>query len=169
MHLQTILLPVDSSEPSQAAARFAAQLAHDHGALLVIFHAVETLGAENVTYGEAASSPQPETHRKRLFEELHRLVPRLADVRVRYVLGEDPPAEAIVKLAAEADCDLIVLGSHGRTGLQRLLAGSVAEDVVRKAPCPVLVVKAGMVPRPPHPPAPARLDPSFLTEPAADS
>ena len=54
---------------------------------------------------------------------------------------EGDPATQIVRVAQETRCDLIVLGTHGRTGLGRLLMGSVAEQVLRKAPCPVLTVK----------------------------
>jgi nucleotide-binding universal stress UspA family protein len=61
-------------------------------------------------------------------------------VETRLLEGE--PARTIVDLAREAGADLIVLGSHGRTGLDRLLMGSVAEHVVRKAGCPVLTVKS---------------------------
>ncbi len=169
MHLQTILLPTDFSEPSQAALHFAADLARDHGALLTVLHVVETLGPENVTYGEAESSPQPETYRRRLWDDLHRMVPSLPDVRVQYVLGQAPHVEAILKLAVETNCDLIVMGSHGLTGIKRLLMGSLTEEVVRKAACPVLVVKAGMVP----PTAPGKAagapDPSFLVERPPDS
>jgi len=56
------------------------------------------------------------------------------------MLSEDPAGE-ILRLAAEVECDLIVLGTHGRTGLGRVLLGSVAEQVLRRAPCPVLTVK----------------------------
>ena len=123
----------------------------------------------NVTYGEAISGLQPDGYRKRLWEDLYRVVPPVSDVRVQYVLGEGRPGEEILKLARKSDCDLVVLGSHGRTGFQRLLMGSVAEEVIRKAPCPVLVVKAGMAPRPARPRVPANLDSSFLTEGTLDS
>jgi nucleotide-binding universal stress UspA family protein len=63
-------------------------------------------------------------------------------VRVRYLLVEGNPAAEILSAAREGNCDLIVMGTHGRTGLNRLLMGSVAEEVVRKAPCPVLTVRA---------------------------
>jgi nucleotide-binding universal stress UspA family protein len=119
---------------------------------VLILHAVETLGPENVTYGEAVSQPQPETYRKRLWEDLHRVKPSQPGVQVQYLLSEEDPATAILHTAAEQGCDLIVLASHGSGGLlKRLLRGSVAEQVVRKATCPVLVVKAGPTP----PPAPA--------------
>jgi nucleotide-binding universal stress UspA family protein len=63
-------------------------------------------------------------------------------VQVERLLEEGDPAAQILRVAQETNCDLIVMGSHGRTGLDRLLMGSVAEQVVRRASCPVLTVKA---------------------------
>src|SRR5262245_59069946 len=62
-------------------------------------------------------------------------------VRVAHRLEDGDPARAIVQVAREVPCDLIILGTHGRRGLARLLMGSVAEQVVRKAPCPVVTVR----------------------------
>jgi nucleotide-binding universal stress UspA family protein len=147
MHMQTILHPTDFAEPSQAALRFAVALARDYGARLVILHAVETMGPENVTYGEAVSRPQPEAYRQRLWEDVREVRPADALVPLEYVLAEGDPATAIIQMATERRCDLIVLGSHGRRGWRRLLEGSVAEQVVRRAPCPVLVVRSTMEPQ----------------------
>ncbi len=63
-------------------------------------------------------------------------------VRVEYLLAQGSPAEEILRLTQTLSCDLVVMGTHGKTGLSRLLTGSVAEEVLRKALCPVLVVKA---------------------------
>src|SRR6516165_4115000 len=148
MHFKTILCPTDYSELSQAALDYAAALAHHHGGRLVILHAVETLGPENVTYGEAVSRPQPDAYRQRLGDDLRRIQAPVSNVPVEHVLSDEDPVEAILRTAAERGCDLIVLGSHGRSGLKRLLMGSVADQVVRKASCPVLVVKEGVPPAP---------------------
>ncbi len=67
------------------------------------------------------------------------------ETRVQHILAEGNPATAILSAARETNCDLIVMGTHGRTALNRLLMGSVAEEVVRKAPCLVLTVN-GEVP-----------------------
>jgi nucleotide-binding universal stress UspA family protein len=142
MQLKTILCPTDFAGPSGVALDYAATLARDHHARLVIFHAVETLGPENVTYGEAVSQPQPASYRKRLWDDLHRVRSPDPQVPVEYAMAEGDPAAAIVRVAAEKNCDLIVMGTQGRSGLRRLLEGSVAEHVVRWAHCPVLVVKA---------------------------
>jgi nucleotide-binding universal stress UspA family protein len=165
MQFRTILVPTDFSTLSQTALRYAGEMAHDHGGKLLILHAVETLGPENVTYGEAVSQPQPETYRQRLWNELHQIQPPRTDVAVEYLLSENDPVQAILEVAAERQCDLIVLASHGRTGLwKRLLGGSIAEEVVRKAPCPVLVVKAQSSLPQPHAEKENDFHPHILTE-----
>ncbi len=141
MNIQTILYPTDFSEPSREALRYALALARDYRARLIVLHAVETLGAENATYGEIASQPQPESYRQRLLADLRQIGGNAPDLQVDYVLSDDEPVAAILRTAAERDCGLIVMGSHGRYGLRRLLEGSVAEQVVRGATCPVFVVK----------------------------
>ena len=65
-----------------------------------------------------------------------------AGVKAETFVGEAEADEAITKLAKEQNADMIIIGSHGRTGLRRLLMGSVAEKVIGYAPCPVLVVKS---------------------------
>jgi nucleotide-binding universal stress UspA family protein len=103
---------------------------------------VATLGPELVPYGEAVSQLQPEGYQHKLWDDLRRIQSPDPAVPVEHRLAEGDSAEEILRLAQESGCDLIVLGTHGRTGLPRLLMGSVAEQVVRKAPCPVLTVKA---------------------------
>jgi universal stress protein A len=141
MKMRLILFPTDYSEVSQAALPYAAALARDHQAQLLILHVVESLGPEGVSYDEATTQPQPAAYRQQLWEALHLTRPLDPTVPVDYALMEGEPADAIVRLAAEKQCDLIVMGSHGRSGLQRWLLGSVAETVLRHSPCPVLVVK----------------------------
>jgi nucleotide-binding universal stress UspA family protein len=165
MFFQRILHPTDFSELSNQALAYAATLAHDHGGQLLILHAVETLGPEKVTYGEAVSRLEPENYRERLWAELRQVKPPLPDLAVEYILSEGDTATAILTVAAERDCDLIVLGSHGDKGfLKRLLLGSVVEQVVRKAGCGVLVVKACPGPAPPPAKAGDELHPHELTE-----
>ena len=83
----------------------------------------------------------PENYLKYLHQEVCRLKPSDPKTCVRYVTAEGDRATVILTTAREAGCDLIVIGTHGRTGLKRLLMGSVAEEVVRNAPCLVLTVK----------------------------
>jgi nucleotide-binding universal stress UspA family protein len=149
-----ILFPTDFSDCSGYAAAVATDLARQNDARVIVFHVVESLGPERVTFREAVSEPQPESHRQHLAEELRRMVP-LTGPRVEYLLAEGDPAVEIERIAGQRRCDLIVMGTHGRTGLQRLLMGSVAEHVVRRAPCPLLIVRT----------APTQENPQGLPEP----
>jgi nucleotide-binding universal stress UspA family protein len=138
--LKTILHPTDFSERARHAMHLACALARDHGAKLVLCH-VKLPPA--VVYGEFGALP-PEApdsleSLRRALDEVAPAEPALVAERV--VVEGDPVAE-IVRLARERGADLIVMGTHGRTGLGRLLMGSVAEQVLRKAPCPVLTLKA---------------------------
>jgi nucleotide-binding universal stress UspA family protein len=113
-------------------------MAREHDAQLTLLHVVPLPALMN--------GPPPESYLDHLYEELCRLRPRDPKVRVRNVVAEGAPVLTILNAARESGCDLIVMGTHGRRGLNRLLRGSVAEEVVRQAPCLVLTVRAG-VPR----------------------
>lgn len=145
LHLNAILHPTDFSEQSNYAFRLAGSLARDHDARLIVLHVVLTLGPELVSHGEAVSELQPQAYREKLWEDLRRVRLPDPDVHVEYRLVEGDPGEEVVRAAQESRAELIVMSTHGRTGLPRLLMGSVAEQVMRKAECPVLTVKA------PHP------------------
>ncbi len=142
LHLNAILHPTDFSDHSDYAFRLACSLARDHGARIIVLHVVTTLGPELIPLGDGATQLQPEGYRKKLWDELRRVQPKDPALAVEHVLVEGDPAESILGHARQTECDIIVIGTHGRTGLDRLLMGSVAEQVVRKAPCPVLTVKA---------------------------
>jgi nucleotide-binding universal stress UspA family protein len=139
---RTILHPTDFSAPSAKAFQVAVDLARAYAARLLVLHVAETLGPDNVTFGEAVSQPQPAGYRIRLLEELSRVAPpEDAGVPVEHLLAEGDPATEIERVAQERQCDLIVMGTHGRKGLRRLLMGSIAEQVVRYATCPVLTIR----------------------------
>lgn len=130
-----ILHPTDLSDTSLYAFRVATELAREQKARVVILHVVETLGPENVTYGEVAAALQPQEYRQRLLEALaQRFATPVPGVEVEPLLVEGDPADEIVRIASERRCDLIVMGTHARTGLRRLFTGSVAEAVARQAP-----------------------------------
>jgi nucleotide-binding universal stress UspA family protein len=138
LSIQTILHPTDFSEYSNYAFDLACAFARDHGARLIILHvAMPTL----VIYGEGVLPPQPVDYLDRAREQLQQVVPQDPKVTVEHRLVEGAAAPEILRVAEETRCDLIVMGTHGRTGMGRLLMGSVAEQVVRKASCPVLTVK----------------------------
>ena len=141
LELKAILHPTDFSERSGYAFRLACSLARDHGARLVVLHVVPTLGPEFIPLGEGESHVQPEAFQQRLLNDLHAVRPA-TDIPVVHHLAEGDPVDEILRFAEQDGCDMIVLGTHGHTGLKRLLMGSVAEQVVRRAACPVLTVKA---------------------------
>jgi nucleotide-binding universal stress UspA family protein len=129
--IRTILHPTDFSERSGYAFGLACSLARDLGARLIVLHVVHaSLAAEKRGFGEDLS------------EDLNRM--EIPDLKppVERRLEEGDPATEICRVAKQAGYELIAMGTHGRTGLGRFLMGSVAEQVVRRAPCPVLTVKA---------------------------
>ena len=139
---QTILHPTDYSENSNYAFKVALSLAQQYGALLYVAHVVESMGPEFVTVGEATKQRQPEGHLHRLWNELRQInAPPDSSVVVQHILGEGDPATEVAEIARKYRCDLIVISTHGRTGLQRLLMGSIAEKIVRLAPCTILTIK----------------------------
>ena len=138
--IKTILHPTDFSGPSEYAFQVACSLARDYGAKLVVLH----VDMPPVTIGEVISYMEPEEYKEKLWAEFRRLEatePGIRDLRLETKLAEGNPAKEILRTANEIKPELIVMGTHGRTGLGRLLMGSVAEEVVRKSPFPVLTVK----------------------------
>jgi nucleotide-binding universal stress UspA family protein len=136
-----ILHPTDYSDHSSYALNIAADLARQHGASVLVLHIVSSLSPSAVSYGEVATELEPEGYRRRIAEDLRRSVPAPEGIEVEYLVSEGDPVEQIVTVAQEQSCDLIVMGTHGRTGLRHLMIGSVAEGVVRRGPCPVLTAR----------------------------
>jgi nucleotide-binding universal stress UspA family protein len=155
--IRTILHPTDFSEQSEYAFRLTCALARDHGARVVLFHvAMPVVVAEGLLLQES-----PEEAKQKLWDAFHRLEksdPKVRELRIETKLAEGEPATEILRAAQEIQPDLIVMGTHGRRGFVRLLMGSVAEAVLRKAPCPVLTVKAPV----PSTPAPSAKHPEEL-------
>jgi universal stress protein A len=135
--VRRILHPTDFSERSGNAFRLACALARDHGAPLLVLH----VQAPAVIYGEGLMAAVPPGYIEGLRAQLEGVHAHDPRVVLEHKLVEGDPAGEILRVARETGCDLIVLGTHGRTGLRRLLMGSVAEEVVRKSSCPVLTVK----------------------------
>jgi nucleotide-binding universal stress UspA family protein len=135
IHVKKILYPTDFSTYSNQAYFHAVALAEQHRASLSIVY-VYTPGG---TPDEAA--PDAGSDRNYWHEQLEQIRPIDPHIGVHHVFLEGDPATEIVRYAKDAGMDLIVMGTHGRTGLERLLMGSVAERVLREAPCSVLVVK----------------------------
>ena len=136
--LRAILHPTNFSEASEHALRVAYQLARDYKARLILLNALEP-PLDHGDLGEEFHAA--ETVRDKAHDRIAHLVDANAPVTVDAIVVEGFTVEVILGEARERRCDLIVIGSHGRTGLGRALMGSVAEDVARKACCPVLIVR----------------------------
>lgn len=139
MNAHKILVPTDFSTLAQTALEMATSLARDRGAKLLIVHVEEpptAYGGGELYYGIE------EPNREELKRMLSEVIPTDPSVSYEHRLLIGSPASGINHLAEREEVDLIVMPTHGRTGLLRLLMGSVAEEVVRKAKCPVLTVKA---------------------------
>jgi nucleotide-binding universal stress UspA family protein len=138
--IRTILHPTDFSEHSRYAFQTACVLARECHARLIVLHVVEP--PVTIVGGTAAAPllanelPLPGAER-----HLHRVRPSDPDLDVEHQLEVGYPAETILRVARELPADLIVMGTHGRRGLSRLLMGSVAERVLREAGCPILTLK----------------------------
>ncbi len=143
--LQNILCPTDFSELSVGAINYAVLLAEAFAARLHLLHVVDqayqywmAMGPETFPVG-----PAPEelikTATKQMEDFASQYVPEKLQASREIISGR--PFLEIIRVAKEKKCDLIVIGTHGRGALSQVLLGSVAEKVVRKAPCPVLSVR----------------------------
>lgn len=138
MHTNTILCPTDFSEPSDAAIAYASSLAHHYQADLHFVFVMERPVAYGAGDGVFVFTDED---RQAIKAKLSAVKPTESDVSFEHHLLDGEPAKEIVDLAKQLDADLIVMGTHGRSGLFRMLMGSIAEHVVRKADCPVLALR----------------------------
>jgi nucleotide-binding universal stress UspA family protein len=143
INLNTILVPSDFSECSDQALRYGLELARRFDARLHLLHVVQ----DPVTQPWAAEGfsvplfEVVEQWQKQAEERLRAAVPDADRGRVTVVSIVATPYSEILDYAAAHDVDLIVMGTHGRGGVTHMLLGSIAERVVRRAPCPVLTVR----------------------------
>ena len=144
MRIQKILLPHDFSEHCEPAVEYACDLAKKYKAQVTVLHVYQLPG---MAFPEGYVVAGPETVQKMLSQVEAALQKAKAEVEAKGVdaveakTAQGVPFSEIVRTAREEDFDLIVMGTHGRTGLKHALLGSVAEKVVRKAPCAVLTVR----------------------------
>lgn len=139
--LKTILVPTDFSKHSQTALNYGVAFAQKFGARLHLMHVMQDLA---LFFPDAVTVVPPtdqlntavQAALERLVRENH-----LEGQNVQLVVRTGSPFHEIAQYARDEAIDLIILGTHGRGGLMHLLMGSVAEKVVRKAPCPVLTVR----------------------------
>lgn len=138
MAVKNILCPLDFSDNGDAALTYATSLAKEYGAKLHLVHVYEEAFA--YVDGGFAAAPIPPADKEPLREQLEATVPpQDVDFERNFLTGT--PSKELIDYAKDRNIDLVVMGTHGRTGLGRILMGSVAEAVVRKAPCPVLTIK----------------------------
>ncbi|KAA9331399.1 universal stress protein [Hymenobacter busanensis] len=136
MQLVTILCPLDFSAASAPLLAYATALASCTGAELRLLHVLEP---QLVLSGETAALPEPEA--QQLLLQYQAQAAQAGAQRVATLVRHGEAAREIVREAAEHHADLIVIGSHGQTGLTRFLMGNTAEHVVRCAPCAAILVK----------------------------
>ena len=143
MTIKRMLCASDFSSASRPALLLAQELARALKAKLILFHAYET----SVPIGNGGYLPPSvmqemlTASRDAAAQSLKRLArSNVKGGRISTLLAEGPAAAAIVRTAKKNRVDLVVMGTHGRTGVRRLLMGSVADRVIRTASCPVLVV-----------------------------
>jgi glycine betaine transporter len=165
MDIRKILIPIDYSADSQQALRWGASLAGKYGARLLLLHVIPKAVEEVYPHGSPAWTatpasyyegmaptsprfgPQPviidlvEKARSELHDYAGNNFKESVPLEVKIAVGK--PAEEILRIARDEAVDLIVMGTHGRSGLRHLLLGSVAEEVTRHAPCPVFSVRIG--------------------------
>ncbi|HEY9175491.1 MAG TPA: universal stress protein [Verrucomicrobiae bacterium] len=140
--MNTILVPVDFSTGALHALNFAASLARRLGSSIVLVHVMDSIYVSGRFDSRRLRSLRAEAHeesKRRLYALAKRRV--RPQVPVRHYLLKGAPSAKIVEMALKTGVDLIVMGSEGRSGIKRLLVGSVAEKVVRLAHCPVLIAR----------------------------
>lgn len=144
IRLQTILVPVDFSEHTMKAVQYARAFAHQFGAKLVLVHVIQpavvpdNFGVVPPAYVEM-TSVLTQTAQQRLGQLAVEIAENKFSVRPIVCTGRAP--WEIVRVARETAADLIIVATHGYSGLKHVLLGSTAELVVRHAPCPVLTVR----------------------------
>jgi nucleotide-binding universal stress UspA family protein len=143
LKLKRILMPTDFSSCADKAFRYAADLAHVFSAEIVLLHVfdsrvVDSLFNMKKMSGEEAREAMLKVARKRM--KKLRKADFTSGLKLSERYADGFPPSVVPEVAEEIGADLIVLGTHGETGLAQLLYGSTAEGVVRRAPCPVLSV-----------------------------
>ena len=145
IRLTKLLVPTDFSEDSEQAARYAVELAKRFQAEIHCIHVVD-IPADLLSTSDYYMTGPSEQFIDQIREESKKNLEGFAEknlegAQVQTAFLEGSPFVEIIRYARDQQIDLVVIATHGRTGLKHVLFGSVAEKVVRKAPCPVLVVK----------------------------
>jgi nucleotide-binding universal stress UspA family protein len=144
-----VLVTTDFSTAGDAAIGHAFRVGADHGAEVVLCHVIETPPTPSPLYAHYSPTDLFQPEQRRLAEESARKAllervpkePPLSEVKHRTHVTHGEPIAEILRLAEQEKADLLVIATHGRTGLKHFFLGSVVERVIRHAPCPVLVVR----------------------------
>jgi nucleotide-binding universal stress UspA family protein len=144
MQIKTILFPTDFSQGARAAMDYAISLSRDYQARLILLYVIQDISiAEWYIPSSISAADLVEDMQKSAEKEMERWGSEVAAKipSVERLIMRGVPFVEIIRTAKEKNVDLIVIGTHGRTGIDHMLFGSTAEKVVRKSPCPVLTVR----------------------------
>ena len=140
--LKKILCPIDHSDCSKEALKYAVTFAMKDEAKLYLLHIIDIRSFNDSVVAMSQQIPDEETLEMLRIKLLDCIPEEIRDdMNVEAIVVQGIPFAEIISTAREKDIDMIVIGSHGRTGLKHMMLGSVSEKVVRKAPCPVLTVR----------------------------
>lgn len=141
--LSRILVATDFSAQAEMALEWALRLRDAFGAKLVLLHVIDIFSLAELSCRAVGGDPLLPMLREEAKRNMQKWQPRVADAQA--IIREGSPRPVIVEAAAELECQMIVMGTHGRSGLSHLLLGSVAEYVVRYSKVPVLTVRFQLV------------------------
>lgn len=144
VQMKKILVPVDFSDYSKHALKYAVEFAKQFDAELILISVIEPMiYPADFSMGQVAIPATDQNLSERVEEELKNLDEKeiAGQVKSKRIIKSGKPFYEINETAREEDADLIIIATHGHTGVEHLLFGSTAEKVVRKAPCPVLTLR----------------------------
>jgi universal stress protein A len=142
--ISKVLVPIDFSDYSKSALKYAVSFVKHFGARLILVYVVEpVIYPPDFSMGQIAIPSMDLEMDKRAMEELDKLAEQEipSEIKVKSIVKTGKPFIEIIETADEQDVDLIIIATHGHTGMEHILFGSTAEKVVRKAPCPVLTLR----------------------------
>jgi nucleotide-binding universal stress UspA family protein len=140
--LKKILCPIDHSDCSKEALKYAVSFAMKDEAKLLLLHIIDIRSFNEGLDAMSTQVPNEETFEQLRVKLLDCIPEEIRDdLDVEAIVIQGIPFAEIISTAKEKEIDMIVIGSHGRTGISHMMLGSVSEKVVRKAPCPVLTVR----------------------------
>ncbi len=142
--IKKILVPIDFSDYSKNALKYAVQFSKNFSAKIYLVYVVEpVIYPADFSMGQVAIPSMDIDLHERAEEELKNLAQNFisADIEVETLIKSGKPFVEINETAREKDVDLIIIATHGHSGVEHILFGSTAEKVVRKAPCPVLTLR----------------------------